>query len=192
MIPGTRMRDATVRRSVVVHLSVSVEELNCIGSNVVISRPQCMVWMVTILGGIFISNNGDAEHPLTRLASVEGKSPMFVQRTIDPHGRVAFWLESSLKRVFPTSPVGDRGSLKLLSARNARLSFQACYRNESTRAGDSRLLHNSSRGNREQQSDASVTYRCGTTRPRFRRKNRMGLVTSPVWFPIPCILKPGR
>src|SRR6186713_415724 len=41
-----------------------------------------------------------------------------------------FWLETSLKRVYPTSPVGSAELSPLLTARNARLSFQACFRNE--------------------------------------------------------------
>lgn len=60
--------------------------------------------------------------------------PLIAQRTLDPAGRVAFWLETSLKRVFPASPAGDKTSLNLLTPRNARLSFQACYRNDSSRA----------------------------------------------------------
>jgi Domain of unknown function (DUF4091) len=40
----------------------------------------------------------------------------------------SFWLETSLKRVFPRSPVGS-GELQLLAARNSRISFQACFRN---------------------------------------------------------------
>ena len=39
-----------------------------------------------------------------------------------------FWLETSLKRVFPNSPPGDAGPLRLLAARNERVSFQACLR----------------------------------------------------------------
>lgn len=40
-----------------------------------------------------------------------------------------FWLETSLKRVYPTSPAGTARSLKLLTPRNARLSFQCCFHN---------------------------------------------------------------
>ena len=43
---------------------------------------------------------------------------------------VALWLESSLQRVFPNSPPGAKTTLKLLAARNQRLSFQACVRNQ--------------------------------------------------------------
>lgn len=45
---------------------------------------------------------------------------------------VQFWLETSLKRVYPNSAAGDAGPLKLLSARNQRLSFQACFGNGKT------------------------------------------------------------
>jgi len=50
-----------------------------------------------------------------------------LERT-NPH--VSFWLESSLTRVFPTSPVGNSRVLRQLTPRNARCSFQACVRNE--------------------------------------------------------------
>lgn len=43
------------------------------------------------------------------------------------------WLETSLHRVFPTSPEGDKTRLDLLAARNQTLSFQACLRNTTTR-----------------------------------------------------------
>jgi len=42
---------------------------------------------------------------------------------------VKFWLETSLRRVFPNSPAGSAAPLTLLTARNARISFQACFRN---------------------------------------------------------------
>jgi hypothetical protein len=51
----------------------------------------------------------------------------------DPEDRVAFWLETSLKRVFPTSAPGST-NLHLLAARNTRNAFQACLQNRSTRA----------------------------------------------------------
>ncbi|MBA4147435.1 MAG: hypothetical protein H0X66_04915 [Verrucomicrobia bacterium] len=41
-----------------------------------------------------------------------------------------FWLETSLKRVYPTSPAGSSQLAPLLTARAAKLSFQACFRNE--------------------------------------------------------------
>lgn len=40
-----------------------------------------------------------------------------------------FWLETSLKRVFPNSPEGSAEPLKMLCTRNERISFQACVRN---------------------------------------------------------------
>jgi hypothetical protein len=46
----------------------------------------------------------------------------------EPH--VVFWLESSMNRMFPASPPGDKRRIQLLTPRNARLSFQACLRNE--------------------------------------------------------------
>jgi len=42
---------------------------------------------------------------------------------------VRYWLESSLKRVYPATPAGARKSLRLLAARNDQLSFQVCLRN---------------------------------------------------------------
>jgi glycosyl hydrolase family 123 len=45
------------------------------------------------------------------------------------HAGVKFWLESSLTRIYPNSPPGSAAPLSLVSARNARVSFQACFRN---------------------------------------------------------------
>jgi hypothetical protein len=45
---------------------------------------------------------------------------------------IKFWLETSLKRVYPNSPPGNAQLSPLLTARNARLSLQACFRNEKT------------------------------------------------------------
>ena len=42
---------------------------------------------------------------------------------------VKFWLENSLTRVYPSSSVGSAAIPALTTARNARLSFQACFRN---------------------------------------------------------------
>jgi hypothetical protein len=42
---------------------------------------------------------------------------------------VKFWSESSLKRVYPNSEPGSAAPLELITARNAQLSFQACFRN---------------------------------------------------------------
>jgi hypothetical protein len=100
----------------------------------VITRPWCQVGMAVVLGVISAVSQHVAAQSSTDVTSVERKSPIFVERAADSRERLAFWLETSLKRVFPTSPVGDSSALTLISARNARLSFQACYRNESTRA----------------------------------------------------------
>lgn len=42
---------------------------------------------------------------------------------------IKFWLETSMNRVFPNSPPGSAETLKLLAARNERISFQGCLRN---------------------------------------------------------------
>ncbi len=44
---------------------------------------------------------------------------------------LAVWLETSLKRVFPQSPPGST-NLSLLTARNAKIAFQACVQNQGT------------------------------------------------------------
>lgn len=43
-----------------------------------------------------------------------------------------FWLETSLRRVYPTSPPGAAAALEMLAARGERISFQACFRNLET------------------------------------------------------------
>jgi len=52
---------------------------------------------------------------------------------IEPDGvpgpHVLFWLESSLKRVYPGSEPGSNEPLNLITARNRSISFQACLRN---------------------------------------------------------------
>src|SRR5687767_13855856 len=45
---------------------------------------------------------------------------------------VAFWLETSLKRVYPNSAPGSAEPLTMLAARNQKLSFQACFGNRKT------------------------------------------------------------
>jgi len=42
---------------------------------------------------------------------------------------IEFWLETSLKRVYPNSLAGDAAPLSLLAARNQKISFQACFGN---------------------------------------------------------------
>ena len=67
-------------------------------------------------------------------AAVEPPSsgPLVVEPEEKPGTKLVFWLETSLKRVFPRTPPADRHSLNLLSARNAKVSFQACFQNRST------------------------------------------------------------
>jgi len=60
-----------------------------------------------------------------------GSGPVVVERKGMPGAKVACWLETSLKRVFPLSKPGNRTSLSLVSPRNATASFQVCYQNQS-------------------------------------------------------------
>jgi hypothetical protein len=48
-----------------------------------------------------------------------------------PESKAALWLETSLRRVYPQSPAGTT-NLTLLAARNSKIAFQACIRNQST------------------------------------------------------------
>lgn len=57
-------------------------------------------------------------------SSSEGAGPKAIEQ-----GGAKFWLETTLKRVHPNSPVGSAEPLELLAARNERISFQACVRN---------------------------------------------------------------
>src|SRR4051794_27459001 len=50
-------------------------------------------------------------------------------------GRISYWLESSLKRVFPATPPGSAAP-EIIVARNGRASFQACVRNDRVRPLD--------------------------------------------------------
>lgn len=67
------------------------------------SRTPYLVSMAVIAGGILGSNQGAGEEPAAGLAASERKGPVFVERAIDLGGRVGYWLESSLQRVFPTN-----------------------------------------------------------------------------------------
>ncbi|MFO1498198.1 MAG: DUF4091 domain-containing protein [Verrucomicrobiota bacterium] len=49
----------------------------------------------------------------------------------DTDNGAAFWLETSLKRVFPATPPGSM-HLRLLAARNSKTAFQACLQNRRT------------------------------------------------------------
>lgn len=56
--------------------------------------------------------------------------PVSIEVNKERNHSVKVWLESSLKRIYPTSPVGNRTTLRLVSARNARVAFQACFFND--------------------------------------------------------------
>lgn len=62
--------------------------------------------------------------------------PLLVEPDGKPGASVAFWLETSLKRVFPASPVGTTTNLHLMAARNGQVSFQACLQNRRVDALD--------------------------------------------------------
>ena len=47
--------------------------------------------------------------------------------------KIVCWLESSLTRVYPKSPIGSMQTMTIPSARNAQVSFQACFQNQSMR-----------------------------------------------------------
>lgn len=68
----------------------------------------------------------------TALAAPTSDGPLVVEPEGKPGTKLVFWLETSLKRVFPVTPPANQRSLRLLSARNARISFQACFQNQST------------------------------------------------------------
>ncbi len=50
------------------------------------------------------------------------------QKAIEREGAL-FWLETTLKRIYPNSQPGSAEPLKLAAARGERISFQACVRN---------------------------------------------------------------
>ncbi|MDI6827506.1 MAG: DUF4091 domain-containing protein [Armatimonadota bacterium] len=59
------------------------------------------------------------------------KAPSRGGKPVEKDG-VEFWLETSLRRVFPNSPPGSAMPLRILAARNETISFQACFRNLKT------------------------------------------------------------
>jgi hypothetical protein len=76
----------------------------------------CVTFMALVAGSAFLCADETAkENPI--VAATEGG------------GRVSYWLQSSLQRVFPAARPG-RASLTVLAARNGRVSFQACIRND--------------------------------------------------------------
>ena len=88
---------------------------------------------------------------------------------------VKFWLENSLTRVYPNSPVGSAAIPALTTARNARLSFQACFRNlkdcsirvRATVEGADDLR--SASAARRLRAAAAVEHRCAARRTGWRR-----------------------
>jgi hypothetical protein len=57
------------------------------------------------------------------------QKPLVVNPDNKPGLKVLFWLESSLKRVYPKSAPGDAAPLEIIAPRNGQVSFQACLRN---------------------------------------------------------------
>ena len=64
-------------------------------------------------------------------ATAHGQGPLTVESEGKPGMKVHFWLESSLKRVYPKSEPGSAKPLEILAPRNGQVSFQACLRNDS-------------------------------------------------------------
>lgn len=63
-------------------------------------------------------------------AQTAAKGPLVVEPDGKPDLQVKFWLESSLKRVYPRSEPGSAEPLSILAPRNGTVSFQACLRND--------------------------------------------------------------
>jgi hypothetical protein len=64
------------------------------------------------------------------LAAEQPTPPVIIHMADQEEESVVFWLESSLKRVFPQSPPKS-ADLELLAARNSRIAFQVGLRNNS-------------------------------------------------------------
>jgi hypothetical protein len=102
---------------------------------------------------------------------IQKDGPLLI-KSAPAKGERALWLETSLKRIFPTSPAGST-NLSLLAARNGTASFQACVENRSSQqlkikcqlsgADD---LHRASGG--------LIWSRCLTLPPRPTRPNSTG------------------
>src|SRR2546430_439739 len=70
---------------------------------------------------------------LLKLSAIPGAAylaPKAIAAATPAAAGVSVWLETSLKRVFPNTPRSSKTELQVLSARNQRVSFQACVRNE--------------------------------------------------------------
>jgi hypothetical protein len=69
-------------------------------------------------------------------AETQQSGPLVAAVKDRPEQTVACWLQTSLQRVYPTSPAGDQRTLSLLTARNRHVSFQACLANRGPSALD--------------------------------------------------------
>lgn len=58
------------------------------------------------------------------------KGPLVVEPDGNSDTKVLFWLETSLKRVYPKSEPGSSEALSIVAPRNGLVSFQACLRND--------------------------------------------------------------
>ncbi len=67
--------------------------------------------------------------------SGRGESKAENSLTVQTNGKpvATFWLETSLKRIFPATGAGST-NLHLLAARNSKIAFQACLQNRATKA----------------------------------------------------------
>ena len=72
---------------------------------------------------------------LLQYSAIPGLARLSLQKSAaaTPSSGVRAWLETCLKRVFPNTAGGSRTELRLTSARNQRVSFQVCVRNETTK-----------------------------------------------------------
>src|SRR5438105_1604847 len=70
---------------------------------------------------------------LLQLPAIPALAHLAPPATAEPQANVRVWLETSLKRIFPSTQAAARTDLPLVSARNQRVSFQACVRNETTK-----------------------------------------------------------
>ncbi|WP_319586208.1 DUF4091 domain-containing protein [uncultured Desulfobulbus sp.] len=61
---------------------------------------------------------------------VSADGPLVLKTDAKSNSKMLFWLESSLKRVYPTSKPGRNQTITISSARNSKVSFQACVRNQ--------------------------------------------------------------
>lgn len=66
------------------------------------------------------------------IAAGAAKGPLVVEPEGKAGQSVAFWLQSSLARVYPTSDPASGEQLDLIAGRGGRISFQACLRNNRT------------------------------------------------------------